>query len=134
MAIQINVTLTKAGLPIPAGSMIKPSVEFPDDILKRDSEGKIQRDENGKVLNRTRVVRMVFRHYLSKADFQNSPKTIDQVDQFAPGFAKALSDDEFAALSAPGNNALLIVEGFLKDWLENQLGVGTCSHVDPYSI
>jgi hypothetical protein len=125
MAIQINVALTKAGVPIPTGSMIKANTFFADDIIARDEEGQ------GAITGKTRVLQMGFHHFPSRAAFQASPLEIGQVDQFPNGYGEPISDVNWALLSGP--NALLVVEGWLKDWLENYLGAGTCTIVDPYA-
>jgi hypothetical protein len=123
MAIKINRTLTKAGITIPAGSMLKSNTFFADDIIERNEEGLIT--------GKKRVLQMGFRHFPSKESFNNSPLEIGQVDQFPYGYGAEISDTNYAALSGP--NALLVVQGILKDWLESKLGVGTCEIIDPYN-
>lgn len=124
MAIQINITLTKAGVVIPAGSIIKPNTTFPDDIIEREDDGK------GAIISKTRIISMGLPHFPSKESFQSSFLQLGTVDQFPSGFGRPITEQEFESLSGP--NALLIVEGWLKDWLEGYLGKGTCSIIDPY--
>lgn len=123
MAIQINVALTKAGVAISAGSMIKANTFFADDIIARD--------EAGAITGKTRVLQMGFHHFPSRAAFQASPLEIGGVDQFPNGYGEPISDGNWALLSGP--NALLVVEGWLKDWIESYLGAGTCTIIDPYA-
>jgi hypothetical protein len=123
MAIKINVQLTKAGITIPAGSMIKPSTSFPDDF--------IERDEAGNITGKKRILQMGFKHFPSKESFNTSPLEIGAVDQFDYGYGAEISDENWALLS--GQNALLVVQGILKDWLESKLGVGTCEIINPYN-
>ena len=123
MAIQINVALTKAGIPVPAGVMVKPNTFFADDI--------IERDERGVITGKKRILQMGFHNYPSREAFQNSPLEIGAVDQFPNGYGEPISDSNWDKLSGP--NALLVVEGWLKTWNESYLGAGTCQIVDPYA-
>lgn len=127
MAILINVPLTKGGVIIPAGAMIKAATHFPKDQLGIDENG----DWDG---TKVRRVTMDLTLYASKTDFQLLNSDLGEVDEFPPGFNKILTDDDWAALS--GTNALLTVETWLKEWLEDEsrLGTDSCAIIDPYTV
>ena len=125
MAIFINTTLTKDGLTIPAGSIIKPNTHFPADEWVQDELGEF----TGEFI---RKVSMDLIHYTSKADFQAFKNSIGECDQLPSHFIKVLDTDDYAALAGP--NAFLTVETWLKDYLNDLLGAGICSIIDPYAI
>lgn len=125
MAILINTALTKDGLDIPAGSMVKPNTHFPADEWVLDDTDQ----PTGEVLKR---VTMDIVLYTSKADFQAYKNSIGSCDQLPAGYNKVLSVSDYSDLS--GANAFLTVETWLKDYLETILGAGTCSIIDPYQV
>lgn len=127
MAILISVQLTKSGITIPSGSMIKPATHFPKDTLGIDENG----NWDG---TKVRRVTMDLSLYASKIAFQSLNEEIGEVDNFPSGFSKILDDTDWNDLS--GSNALLTVETWLKEWLEDpaRLGPGSCTIIDPYIV
>ncbi len=124
MAILINTTLTKSGLTIPTGSIIKPNTHFVKDELGIDVNGAWDG-------TKIRRVTMDLVLYASKADFQALKEPIGRVNEFEGGFERVLSDSDWSDLSE--DNALLTVETWLKDYLDVVLGA-TCSIIDPYVV
>ena len=124
MAIKINVELKRAGIIIPTSSMVKPNIHFPSDIIEKNDK-----KETTKIRRFVSFDNILFS---SKEAYNENPtESIGYVDNFDSGHTKELTDSEFNELSGDGN-ALLIVEGWVKEYLESKLGAGTCEIISAY--
>lgn len=123
MAININIALTtEAGTPILANSMMKPRLNFGADILERDEDGKY----TGAY---TRIMKADLFLYSSKAVYQaDDTNVIGDIKEFLTNYTKVISDKDYEALMADGS----LAEQWIIDYLNDILGAGICTLVDPY--
>ena len=122
MAILINKELSISGIPVPAGTMIKPAVHFPSDVLGVAANGKW----DGKFTRRITYDNFI---YSSKAGFQALEAPINGIKEIPAGLEKIVTNEEHAALMLKGE----LAEVWLRDLLNAILGGNFCSIIDPYS-
>lgn len=120
MAILIEKKLSISGITVPAGTLVKPNVHFPADILSKDAAGKLQ---HKRVITYDNVV------YASLESFQNLGTPVFGISAIPAGSEKYMTDEEFTALMAKGE----LAEVWLKDILNTALGGNYCSIIDPYA-
>lgn len=121
MAVKINIALTKSGINIPTGTLIKPNTHFPPDVKLYD--------ENGDFEDYEQFVTMDLPIFASIAEYlKEGSLGLGMVDEFPPAFEKTITKAEAIQMMADG----AIVEVWLKDWLESILGADTCEILNPY--
>ena len=126
MAININTILTtEAGIPIPVNTMLKPKVSFGSDILNRDEDG----DYDGTYV---RIMKADLGWlYASKAAYQaDEYNIIGIIQDFEPTYTKVMSEQDYTDLMADGS----LAEQWILADLNDILGVGICTLVDPFTI
>jgi hypothetical protein len=122
MATKINVVTNKSGISIPAGVVVVASIHFPTGNLIANEEGVF----DGNIDN---VVTADLTPFANKGVYQESlgENSLGSIDEMPSAFYRTLTEGDYTALA--GANALGVVRGWIKDFIEEKVG-GTCEIVD----
>lgn len=121
MATKINTTTTKSGITIPSGLIVQDAVHFPVKQLSKDKDGN--------VIKKSFVTADLIPFANEQVYFDTLGKeNLGKIDEIPTSFVKELTPEDYTALA--GTNALGVVQGWIKDYIETFVGEGNCEIIE----
>jgi len=122
MGLKLNKELTtQSGLSIPVNNIVVSAIHFPTVKVGKDAEGN---------KTYTRIITYDLFNYATEAMARDLGDDYIKGGciEFGGGYEKRMTDAEYAAILADGS----ISEVWLKEYIDDIMGAGTCAIIDPY--